>query len=64
MFLVESQIEVDGMSLCQLEPFRHLRQLLLLGLGEEEKKTPWTSFLKLHRLEDPRLFLLVAEFLK
>ncbi len=64
VFLVESQIEVDGMSLCQLEPFRHLRQLLLLGLGEEEKPTAWTSFLKLHRLEDPRLFLLVAEFLK
>ncbi len=46
-----------------LQPFKHLRQLLLLGLGEE-KKTPWTSFLKLHRLYDPRLFLLIAEFLK
>ena len=46
-----------------LQPFRHLRQLLLLGLGEE-KKTSWTSFLKFHRLEDPRLFLLIAEFLK
>lgn len=62
-FLVESPIEVDGMAECQLEPFRHLRQLLLLGLGEETP-TPWSSFLKLHRLHDPRLFLFVAEFLK
>lgn len=62
-FLTESPIEVDGMSMCQLEPFKHLRQLLLLGLGEE-KPTTWSSFLKYHKLHDPRLFLFVAEFLK
>lgn len=63
-FLVESPIDVDGESMCQLEPFRHLRQVLLLGLGEEENLTTWSSFLKYHKLYDPRLFLFVAEFLK
>ena len=47
----------------RLRPFKHLHQLLLLGLGEETP-TAWSSFLKLHRLHDPRLFLFAAEFLK
>lgn len=66
-FLVESSVKVNWTVHWLLEPFKHLRQLLLLGLGEEEEKkppTPWSSFLKQHRLHDPRLFLFVAEFLK
>lgn len=46
----------------QLRPFRNLRQVLLLGLGEKSP-TRWASFLK-RGLYDPRLFLVVAEFLK
>lgn len=61
-FLVESQIGVNGESWFQLERFRRLRQVLLLGLGEENPTT-WSSFLK-RGLYDPRLFLFVSEFLK
>lgn len=72
LFLLENPCEIEWVNPLhwepgiedQLKPFKHLRQLLLLGLGQEEKPTPWSSFLKLHRLHDPRLFLLVAEFLK
>lgn len=71
LFLLESECRTDWIQPLHwefgiedlLRPFKHLRQLLLLGLGED-KPTPWPSFLKLHRLHDPRLFLLVAEFLK
>lgn len=70
LFLVESECQIEwakpfywGSIEDQLKPFRHLRQLLLLGLGEENPSV-WSFFLKLHRLHDPRLFLFVAEFLK
>ena len=71
LFLLENSCEIEWAKPLpwesgiedQLKPFKHLRQLLLLGLGEKNP-TPWSSFLKLHRLHDPRLFLFVAEFLK